>query len=95
MKWYSYTALKAIVHCHEEIWTIFDGAAHCLFLQHSLRCFLETAAVRQSQDTTFRIWPGILLILSPPQPTLCWSCTDDRTTLEVDQDHALPLCGVL
>ena len=48
-----------------------------------------------SQDTAFRIWPGVLQILSPPQPRPCLSCADDETTFEVDQDHALPLCGVL
>jgi hypothetical protein len=95
-KWYSHAALKATVQFHEEIWSIFDGAAHCVFLQHSLLsgdCSNKTVDLH-SQDTTFRIWSGVLLILSPPQPRSWMSCTDDGTTFEVDQDHALPLCGV-
>ena len=44
-----------------------------------------------SQDTAFRIWPGVLQILSPPQPRPCLSFTDDGTTFEIDQEHALPL----
>ena len=97
-KWYSYRALKATVQFHQEIRTIFDGAARSVpsaFVALLSGDRSSKATDLHSHDTTLRIWPGVLLNLSPPQPRPCWLCTDDGTTFEVDQDHACPCCGVL